>query len=327
MTKSGAAGAPSPGHHDPDPTIPVCAATLPAQGRLLAQGALDDPEGAHVPDHLPQVVDAHVHLFPDPLFEAIWRWFDTHGWPIRYKLKTPAVIAYLLQRGVSHLVALHYSHKPGIARGLNAYMAEVVSEEPRVTGLATVYPGEPESRTILEEAFTAGLSGVKLHCHVQAFAPDTAPLEPVYEACVAAQRPLVIHAGREPSSPAYPVDTYAVCAVERIEAVLRSYPSLKLCVPHLGADEFEGYARLLERYDNLWLDTTMSGADYFNIPFPMHAVEARPERIMYGTDFPNIPYAWDRELTQLARRWPEETLEAVLGGNARRFFDLPAPTA
>ena len=306
-----------------DPTLPVCAATLHKQGALLSQGALDDPEGARLPKGIPSVVDAHVHLFPDPMFEAIWRWFDTHGWPIRYKLKTPAVISYLLDRGVSHLIALHYSHKPGIARGLNTYMAKVVADEPRVTGLATVYPGEPESRAILEEAFDAGLSGVKLHCHVQAFAPDTPPLEPVYEACVQAQRPLVIHAGREPSSPAYPVDTHAVCAVERIEAVLRSYPDLKLCVPHLGADEFEGYARLLERYDNLWLDTTMSGADYFDMPFPMHAISARPERIMYGTDFPNIPYAWDREIRQLMHRWPEETLEAVIGGNARRLFDLP----
>jgi predicted TIM-barrel fold metal-dependent hydrolase len=305
-----------------DATLPVCAATLPSRGSLLSQGALDDPEGARLAPDLPQVIDAHVHLFPDPLFEAIWRWFDAHGWPIRYKLKTPAVIAYLLDRGVAHLIALHYSHKPGIARGLNAYMAEIVAEEPRVTGMATVYPGEPQAREILEEAFAAGLRGVKLHCHVQAFAPDTQALEPVYEACVAAQRPLIIHAGREPSSPAYPVDTYAVCAVERIEAVLRSFPSLKLCVPHLGADEFEGYARLLERHDNLWLDTTMSGADYFDIPFPMQAIEVRPDRIMYGTDFPNIPYAWDREITQLARRWPEETLEAVLGVNAQRFFGL-----
>ena len=27
--------------------------------------ALNDPEGAHVPESLPDVIDAHVHLFPD----------------------------------------------------------------------------------------------------------------------------------------------------------------------------------------------------------------------------------------------------------------------
>ena len=307
---------------EPDGDLPICASSIAPPGALLSQGALNDPEGSYLPTSLPPVIDAHVHLFPDRMFEAIWRWFDTHGWPIRYKLKTPAVIEHLLARGVEQIVALHYSHKPGIARSLNRYMAEISASHPRVMGLATVFPGEPESREILEEAFETGLGGVKLHCHVQAFAPDSAALEPVYQACIAAGRPLIMHAGREPSSPAYPIDPYTLCAVDRVEAVLRSYPELRLCVPHLGADEFSGYARLLERYDSLWLDTTMSGADYFDIPFPMEAIERRPERVMYGTDFPNIPYAWDREVKALSRRCKEEVLEAILGGNARTFYGL-----
>ena len=302
--------------------VPVCAATLRPRSTYFPDLPLDDREGEALPSTLPPVVDAHVHLFPDRMFEAIWRWFDEHGWPIRYKLRTPEVIAHLLDRGVSHIVALHYSHKPGVARGLNSYMAQIVAQEPRVTGLATVYPGEVDARAIVEEAFAMGLRGVKLHCHVQAFAPDIEAMAPVYEACVDAGLPLVMHAGREPSSPAYPVDPHSLCSAERVEAVLRSYPRLRLCVPHLGADEFAPYARLLEQHDNLWLDTTMAGADYFDMPFPMAALSARPDRVMYGTDFPNIPYAWDREVTQLAKRCRDEDLEALLGGTARAFFGL-----
>ena len=37
---------------------------------------IDDPEGAGIPASSPPVIDAHVHLFPDVLFEAIWQWFD-----------------------------------------------------------------------------------------------------------------------------------------------------------------------------------------------------------------------------------------------------------
>jgi len=29
-----------------------------------------------------------------------------------------------------------------------------------------------------------------------------------------------------------------------------NYPKLKVCVPHLGLDEFAGYARLIEKCDN-----------------------------------------------------------------------------
>lgn len=285
--------------------------------------ALDDAEGARVPASLPPVVDAHVHLFADKLFEAIWRWFDRHGWPIRYKLHAPDVVRFLEARGVRHLVALHYAHKPGIARGMNAFMAELARADARVTGLATVFPGEPDTEAILDEAFDAGLRGVKLHCHVQAFAPDDAKLHAVYARCAARGLPLVLHAGREPRSDAYPVDTYAVCAAERTERVLRDHPTLKLVVPHLGADEFDAYARLVERHDNLWLDTTMALSGYFPGEVPWRLLDARPERVLYGTDFPNLPYAWDRELARLhARRLPEERLAAVLGGNAAALYGL-----
>ncbi len=293
-------------------------------GWTLPLPGVDDEAGERVHPALPAVVDAHVHLFPDGLFEAIWRWFDVHGWPIRYKLKTPDVIRFALARGVDHIVALHYAHKPGIARGMNLYMANVVRDEPRVTGMATVMPGEPDARRILEEAFASGLRGVKLHCHVQCFAPDSPELAEIYECCVAHDMPLLMHAGREPTSQGYRRDPKALCHVDRTAAVLRAYPELRLAIPHLGADELDGYERLLERHDNLWLDSTMALSGYFEgAERAFRMVEARPDRIMYGTDFPNIPYAWDRELERIrARRWRESLAESVLGGTARAFYRI-----
>lgn len=290
---------------------------------LPRPSALHDPEGDRVDPELPYVVDAHVHLFPDSVFQAIWRWFDAYGWPIRYKLKTPAVIDFLLSRGIGHIVALHYAHKPGMARWLNSYITEICREQPRVTGLATVMPGEPEAEAILEEAFASGLAGVKLHCHVQCLAPDDERLHAIYAICAKHEKPVVIHAGREPKSPALLCDPYELCAAERVENVLRDHPTLRLCVPHLGADEFDGYLRLIERHDNLWLDTTMLLADYFECVPPARLLSARPERILYGTDFPNLPYAWDRELVRI-RKWGfgDDVLERILGANARALYDI-----
>ena len=285
--------------------------------------AVTDEEGAHVDPDLPYVVDAHVHLFPDRVFEAIWRWFDDHGWPIRHKLKTPETIEFLLSRGVGHIVALHYAHTAGMARTLNRYIAEATKEEPRVTALATVLPGEPDAVAILEEAFAMGLKGVKLHCHVQCFAPDAPETNAIYEICAKYNKPLVMHAGREPKSDALKCDPYKICAAERVEHVLRDHPKLRLCVPHLGADEFDAYEKLVERYDHLWLDTTMMLADYFAGDVPLHILESRPDRIFYGTDFPNLPYGWDRELTRIkSRGWNDATLEKVLNANARDFYGI-----
>lgn len=295
-----------------------------ARSFMMPLPSLDDEEGGAVPGGLGPVIDAHVHLFPDRLFDAIWRWFDRYGWPIRYRLHTPEVIAFALARGVDRIVALHYAHKPGLARGLNAYMAAVVQQHPRVTGLATVLPGEPDAKAILEEAFTAGLAGVKLHCHVQGFGVDDPSLAEIYETCILHDRPVLVHAGRQPTSPGYQHDPLRLCHADRTDAVLRAYPKLRLGVPHLGIDELPAYAKLLERHENLWLDTTMALADYFTEDEPsFRLVEARPDRIMYGTDFPNIPYAWDRELRRLAaRRLPEASLAKLLRETATTFYRL-----
>ncbi|MBK9261721.1 MAG: amidohydrolase [Polyangiaceae bacterium] len=284
---------------------------------------LDDEEGLSVPAELPPVVDAHVHVFPDAVFRAVWRWFDAFGWPVRYKLFADEVIQYQLERGVSHLVLLHYAHKPGIARSMNAFVADLVKRHERVTGLATVFPGEKDQEEILAEAFAQGLRGIKLHCHVQAMPADDERLWPVYGLCQNRGLPVVIHAGREPWSDNLPCDPYEICNVGRVERVLRAFPHLKLCVPHLGADEFAGYAELLRKYENIWLDTTMMVGEYFHVVNPWPSVLARPERVLFGTDFPNIPYAWDREAKAIVRaKLPDAVVEKIVGGNARELFGL-----
>jgi predicted TIM-barrel fold metal-dependent hydrolase len=285
--------------------------------------ALDDPEEPAVPPGLPPVIDAHVHVFPDRLMEAVRRWFDEHGWPARYRLTSEELVAFLLGRGVDHLVLLHYAHRRGMARDLNGYVAGLCRGNPRVTGLATVFPGEEDVRGILEEAFGLGLAGVKLHQHVQCFDPSGPEMWEVAGVCAAHDKPLVAHLGREPRSPAYKCDPHRMCAAAKTERLLRDFPGLRLCVPHLGADEFEAHARLAERYDNLWLDTTMMLSGFFPGLDPPPLTRFRADRVMYGTDFCNLPHAWDRELVRLARMGlPREHLTRVLGGNAREFFAL-----
>lgn len=290
--------------------------TLPLQ-------PLDDVAGERVPEGLPSVIDAHVHVFPDALFDAVWDWFDRFGWPIRYRYHTERLVAFLLERGIRHIVALQYAHKPGIADGLNRYMAALVRRNRSVTGLATVFPGEPDTRAILETAFRNGLKGVKLHSHVQCFKMDSPGMHEVYRVCCDFDVPLLIHAGREPKSPAYACDPHRLCHWTFVEEVLGAYPRLKLVVPHLGADEFEAYQRLQERHANLWLDTTMVLADYLPLGSLPRIDRLRPDRLMYGSDFPNIPYAWDRELRRLAAMELEKGfLRGLLGENAAALFGI-----
>jgi predicted TIM-barrel fold metal-dependent hydrolase len=131
-----------------------------------------------------------------------------------------------------------------------------------------------------------------------------------------------MHAGREPKSTAYRCDPYQLCSAEKVEAVLKDFPDLKICVPHLGLGEIVAYRRLIERYDNLWLDTTMAIAGYFPVDDAVLLGDYRSDRIMYGSDFPNIPYEWDRELNILAAAdIHDEALERITYKNAADFFN------
>jgi predicted TIM-barrel fold metal-dependent hydrolase len=284
---------------------------------------INDDEGRYIPDSTFSVIDAHVHLFPDHLFSSVWQWFEKFGWPVRYKLSSKEIIEFLLARGISHIVALHYAHKPGISQALNAYMADLCRSYPQVTATATVHPGEKNAGRILEEAFKNGLRGVKLHCHVQCFDMNGDRMNEIYQICTSFNQPLTMHVGREPKSPAYPCDPYILCRAEKLERVLKDFPGLKVCVPHLGADEFDEYRDLLEKYDNLWVDTTMTLADYLPMDYFPKLEDWRSDRIIFGTDFPNLPYAWDREIRRLCGlNLSDNTLARILGRNASEFYSI-----
>ena len=294
-----------------------------AVGDCIPLPGLDDPEGAYVPDEIDFIVDAHVHVFPDTLFDAVWGWFDQFGWPIRYRLNTPELMEFLFARGIDHVVALQYAHKPGIARGLNRFMVDICRNNDRISGMATVYPGEKDSAAILQAAFDAGLKGVKLHSHVQCFELDSPAMHEIYRLCSDRQKPLIIHAGREPKSPAYPCDPYELCRADFVEKVLNDYPGLQVCIPHLGADEFLEYRRMLNAYDNLWTDTTMVMAAYLPCRDMPPLTSFRMDRVLYGTDFPNIPYAWDREIRRICRAGiAPESLARIMGLNAATLFGI-----
>jgi uncharacterized protein len=292
---------------------------------ILPLPGLDDPEGQLLPGSLPPVVDAHVHLFPDVMFSAIWQWFDQFGWPVRYRLKSPEIIDFLLSRGIARIVGLHYAHKPGIARLLNTYMAGLCNTYPQLTGTATVFPGESDAAGILEEAFDMGLHGVKLHAHVQFFEMDSEGVHKICRTCSLNDQPLVMHVGREPKNPEYPYerDPYLICRSDKLERLLKEFPALRICIPHLGADEYDEYKRMSEEYGNLWLDTTMMYADYLPGNHPPRLGHLRVDRVMFGTDFPNIPYAWDREIKRLLDMGiSNDALKLILGKNAADFYGI-----
>jgi uncharacterized protein len=267
------------------------------------------------------IIDSHVHLFPPRVFDAIWRWFDRHAWSIQYRLYADGVLEHLATHGIDRVVGLCYSHVPGMARDLNRFMAELGSAYPdRLIPFGTVLPGEPGDDGIIDEALALGLRGFKLHCHVQKLAPDDPRLDTLYRRAAAALVPVVIHAGRQPCFPAYGVDIHAICSAAATRRALQRHPGLTMIVPHFGTDEENDYCALLAEFPNLYLDTTMITSGYFAPSIDPELLERHADRILYGTDFPNIPYEWNRELRWLEKNLTPGALEKICFRNAARLF-------
>ena len=80
-------------------------------------------------------------------------------------------------------------------------------------------------------------------------------------------------------------------------AVLRRHPGLVLAIAHMGLPEYAEFFDLAERYPRLRLDTTMAFTDFTERmhPFPRgerSRLASLGERILFGSDYPNIPYPY-----------------------------------
>ena len=80
-----------------------------------------------------KIIDFHVHLFPDKLFDAIWEYFaSTYGFNILHELHYQECVDYLSKQGVEYIVYSNYAHKKGIAKDLNTWNLNVLDEYPEL---------------------------------------------------------------------------------------------------------------------------------------------------------------------------------------------------
>jgi predicted TIM-barrel fold metal-dependent hydrolase len=267
------------------------------------------------------LIDAHVHLHPPRLAEAIRQWFDTHAWRPVYRDAADESVRTLLGAGVARVVALPYAHKGGMARALNDFTLQLSKDHPEVLPCCTVFPGEDGAEKLLDEALSADFRGVKIHCHVMRIAPDDARMDAVWRASARHRKPVVIHCGPEPSLPGYQVEVRAVSGAARLRRALQRHPHAIAVVPHLGVDETAQFEAMLADFPGLYLDTTMAIGGYFPYQPDPGILRRHPDRILFGTDFPNIPYPYQRELDAVrALKLPPKDEEKILSGNALRLF-------
>ncbi|MFI0483461.1 amidohydrolase family protein [Actinomadura sp. 9N215] len=253
---------------------------------------------------LPGVIDVHVHFMPQRLMSAVWSYFDEAGpliggeWPIRYRDSEEERLAFLRGLGVRAFTSLVYPHRPGMAESLNEWAAGFAARVPECVQTATFYP-EPRVEDYVRRALDGGARIFKVHLQVGGFDPRAKELDPVWGMLADAGVPALVHAGSGPVANGY-------TGPGPFGEVLARHPRLTAIVAHLGAPEFDGFLALADRHDRVHLDTTMIFTRFAALaPFPDALLPRLRDlglagRVLLGTDFPNIPYAYAHQLESLA---------------------------
>lgn len=133
--------------------------------------------------------------------------------------------------------------------------------------------------------------------------------------------PVVVHCGSGPTPGPH-------TGPGPISGVLARHPRLITIVAHLGAPEYGEFLDLADRYPGVHLDTTMTFTDFMEqlAPFPAALrprLAAAGDRILLGSDFPNIPYPYLHQLHALARlELGPAWLRAACHDNAARLLGL-----
>lgn len=280
---------------------------------------------------VPGIVDAHVHFLPDNVMDKVWAYFDRaeahygRPWPIHYRTPVDERLASLKELGVRAFAPLVYPHKPGMGRWLTEWVIDFAARTDGAVPTATLFP-EPDVADYLGAAVAAGARAVKVHVQVGGFDPRDPLLRPAWGLLAEAGVPAVVHCGHGPIPGAH-------TGLDVFGEVLAEHPRLPVVLAHAGLPDYVGALDLVRRHERVYIDTTMVGTAFTERTTPVPADWAArlvdvADRVVYGSDFPNIPYGAHEQVAAVAGwaaaddRLGADFLRAVLYDTPARLLGL-----
>jgi predicted TIM-barrel fold metal-dependent hydrolase len=278
------------------------------------------------------MIDVHIHAVPPNL---------PGTGPLAPLLKlAPSAVASELRRemlatGVSHALAMgawNAGDDDPLGVDLTLRIAELV---PGLRAIGIMDPTRTDEAHFrrVDEVLAAGRVGaLKGYLGYLHYEPAHANYRRYYELAQRHRVPVMFHTG----------DTYSPLAKLRfahplgVDDVAVDHPDVKFVICHVGNPWFTDAAEVVYKNMNVWADlsglmvgdveafTAEEAADTMadvmqEIRRAMKFSE-RPNRFLYGTDWPLAPMAAYRNFIRAAV--PEELHELVFEENARRLFKL-----
>ncbi len=261
------------------------------------------------------IVDFHTHIFPDALAPRALASLSAHcDYEPVSDMTRNGLLARMDEWGISRSVVMPVVTKASQVRPVNEWAAALPSE--RLTSFGGVFPNGPDPFADVDMVVSLGLPGVKLHPEYQDFEIDEPRMLKLYDYILSKGLILLFHTGFDPATgPVYRSDP------KRVAYVVDEMKGGSIVAAHLGSSQmWEDVLRYLCG-KNVYMDTSM-GFDYYGKETFLRVLEAHgADRLLFGSDSP-----WSsakKEIDTLrSLSLPEETEEAILGGNALKLLGL-----
>ncbi len=276
-------------------------------------------------------IDAHCHFFPPEIFKAIWDFFEKtdengniQGWSINYKLSTKELVRVLDTNNVKAFTTYNYAHKKGVANFINEWINQFCKKYKDAIPFGCVWPEDKDRVEYTQKNLDENnFLGIKIQPLVQEFYPDDERMYEIYDLILDRGKWICFHAGTAPYRNKY-------VGYKNFIKFLDKYPDINVIVAHMGAFKYKEFLGLLDKHENLYLDTAV-----IFIPdniFPERKIKrTTPEeltsyqdRILFGSDFPNIPFEYQRSTKGLLEfDLSKKFYDNIFFNNAKRLFNLP----
>lgn len=210
----------------------------------------------------------------------------------------------------SVILAMELPLNPHIS---DAYL-DAAERHPELVPFVSVNPRNARWEERMETYLARGAMGLKVHPYTMLLASDDPRILRVLARWSATRLPVLFHTactGLEPPPLAHLADIHSY------EPAIRAFPETPFVLGHAGlvfVDKAIDYAR---RYDNVWLE--IDGQ-------PPHALRrifdsVAPERILFGTDWPEQPLVMSLAKVFLATEGRPELRRLILHDNAARLLE------
>ncbi len=266
-----------------------------------------------------KIIDFHVHLFPEKGFDAIWNAFEViYNHPVLHKLYHNECIEYLRQHDVGPIVYSNYAHKKGFAQKMNEWNRALLDNTQNIYCFAAFHPEDENAMDYVEDILShPKVIGIKLHFLIQEFYPYDERFFPLYEMVIQKNKRLLMHIGNGPIGNQY-------TGFNSFKKLLEYYPDLPVNIPHMGGYEYGEFMNLLDIHPELYLDTSYSFWPQVTEGYNLGAeqLEKYQDRILYGSDFPNVILPREDEITGLLQyELSDEFYNKIFYENAKKMIN------